>query len=227
LFFFEIELLNDYRNTDLEECIDKRESNSWIDLSRRQLTDRDMEIIVKQAMINKQCKELDLRRNEIQSNGIGILADELIQNQTLETLYLSFNFISDIGVYYLMESMSNNHTILKKLELDSNQITDQGAEYLSEMLKTNQTLLWLSLDNNQITNQGMKSIANVLSHSNQRLEELYMNGNKSIDDRSINVLISMIKQNLTIRKLSLENCGISKRGKMRLAKHRKDFSLIV
>jgi Ran GTPase-activating protein (RanGAP) involved in mRNA processing and transport len=222
--------LNDYRNTELEECIDKRESNSWIDLSRRQLTDRDMDIIVQQAMINKQCKELDLRRNEIQSNGIGILADQLIQNQTLEILYLSFNFISDMGVYYLMESMSNNYTKLKKLELDSNEITDQGAKYLSEILKINSILTWLSLDNNKITNQGMKSIADVLSHSNQRLEELYMNGNKSIDDQSINSLSSMIKQNSIIRKFSLENCGFFKRGKMRLqqiSKHKKNFSLII
>jgi Ran GTPase-activating protein (RanGAP) involved in mRNA processing and transport len=214
----------------LEECILKRESNSWIDLSRRQLTDRDMDIIVQQALINKQCKELDLRRNEIKSNGIGILADQLMQNQILVTLYLSFNFISDTGVRYLMESISNNHTRLKKLELDSNEITDQGAEYISEMLKTNQILTWLSLDNNNITNQGIKSLANVLRQSNQRLEELYINGNKSIDDQSINFLSLMIKQNSTIQKLSLENCGFSKRGKMRLeqiVKHKKNLSLIV
>jgi Ran GTPase-activating protein (RanGAP) involved in mRNA processing and transport len=223
-----LELLNDYQNSDLEKCIHKHQSNSWIDLSRQQLTARDMEIVVKHALINKKCKELDLRRNEINSDGIGILTDQLSTNQTLEILYLSFNFISDMGVYYLVESISLNNRILKKLELDSNEITDQGAEYLSQMLKTNQILIWLSLDNNNITNQGIKLIANVLSNSNQRVEELYINGNKFIDDQSINSLIIMIKQNQSIKKLSLENCGFTKKGKTRLqqvVKYKKNFSL--
>jgi Ran GTPase-activating protein (RanGAP) involved in mRNA processing and transport len=189
-----------------------------------------MEIVVRHALITKQCKELDLRRNEIKSDGLGILTDELDKNQTLETLYLSFNLISDLGVSFLVESLSFNNRILKKLELDSNEITDQGAEYLSEMLKTNQILIWLSLDNNQITNQGMQLIANVLSHSNRRLEELYINGNKFIDDQSVNALMTMMKRNQTMKKLGIENSGMTKRGKTRLqqvAKCKKDFTLIV
>lgn len=184
-----------------------------------------MEIVVRHALINKQCKELDLRRNEIHSNGIEILTDELANNKTLEILYLSFNFISDMGVYFLVQSNS-----LKKLELDSNEITDQGAEYISIMLKTNQILLWLSLDNNNITNYGMQLIVNVLSNSNRRLEELYINGNKFIDDQSINYFIPMIKQNQIIKKFSIENCGITKKGKTRLqqiVKYKKNFSLNV
>ena len=123
-----------YQNKKLEQLIRQKQECSKIYLYQQELTDRDMEIVIQEGMIDKQCKELYLGSNKFTSIGISILADSLNNNnQKLETLWLFDNQVSDDGVYFLAKTLERNNTTLKKLDLGKNNITDQGLKHLAQM----------------------------------------------------------------------------------------------
>jgi Ran GTPase-activating protein (RanGAP) involved in mRNA processing and transport len=94
--------------------------NSDVDLKRQDLTDQDMEIVVKEGIINKKCKCLNLEWNNITSAGASILAHALTNNNTLEQLWLYNNHVGDDGVASFVKILSLNNNILKKLGLRNN-----------------------------------------------------------------------------------------------------------
>ncbi|CAF5031898.1 unnamed protein product, partial [Rotaria sp. Silwood1] len=119
-----------YQNSKLEQKIAQSYNYSSICLDNMDLVDQDMEIIVKQAIITKQCNFISLQFNKFTSIGISILADALNNNNnnnnTLEILYLGNNYISDDGIYFLANILSMNNHTLKTLVLQKNRITDKG-----------------------------------------------------------------------------------------------------
>ncbi|CAF0748052.1 unnamed protein product [Rotaria sp. Silwood1] len=217
-----------YQNPQLEQSISKCQSHTTIDLSKQQLLDRDIETIIKQGLIEKQCTRLDLGYNLITSKGASILADALKNNTTLEELDFHNNRLSDLGVYSLAKVLSSNNSILKALGLGSNGITDNGVEHLAEMLKTNRTITWLALAGNQIGDYGVKLLANTLAHQNTSLLVLSLHVNKSISDTSVDIIIDMLQHNKSLKKLWIQDCNISEDGKLKLrdaAKIKQGFSL--
>ena len=194
------------------------------------LIDQDMEIIVKQAILNKQCKFLSLQSNKITSIGAAILADALNNNTTLETLYLDNNYISDHGVASLVNILSVHNNTLKILVLQQNRITDKGAKHLSELLKTNQTIIWLYLGENEITDEGIRLLTTAIETQNKTLEMLVLSSNKLLTDSSIDYLLPMIEHNQSLKKLWIDNCNLSEAGKQRLntiQQSKKDFYIRV
>lgn len=202
-----------HRNQKLEEQINAFDSHLTVDLRNENLIDDDMNIVVGQAVINKQCKRLFLQHNKITSNGMSRIATTLNNNMTLETLNLFGNHISDMGVKYLSEI---NNSILRVLDLGSNEITDLGVQYLVEMLKINQSLVYLSLSFNKIGNQGVQLLANTLTRHNHRLKELYLNGNQLINDCSIDSLVQMLKSNRSLKTFRIDQCNLSKKTRKKL-----------
>ena len=201
-----------------------------MNLNQTKLNDQDMFIVVQQAIVNKNCRELHLESNEITHQGASILADALIDNTNLEVLYLHDNQIFDSGVQDLSQALTTKNFTLKILDLSSNKITDEGAEYLSEMLKNNRTLTHLYLRNNQIGNRGMNALANTLAYPNQTLEELMINQNKTIDDLCTEILVNMLVQNRSLKVFRIEECNLSEIGKTRLrdiGKLKHDFTFSV
>jgi Ran GTPase-activating protein (RanGAP) involved in mRNA processing and transport len=201
-----------------------------MNLSEQNLTDEDMEIVMRDAIINKQCEELDLSKNNISSVGASIIAEALNNNTTLKILYLRRNRLDDIGVRTIAKILSLNNCKLGMLDLQSVGMTNEGAEYLAEMLKKNTQLVRLLLSNNEIDDRGVQRLANVLTHHNNTLKTLRIDGNESISDRIIDSLIEMLKHNPTLTCLDIEECNLSKQGKERLrqiAKSKKGFELTV
>ncbi|CAF3787935.1 unnamed protein product [Adineta steineri] len=217
-----------YQNIKLEQKLEQYYNHTSICLDEMELIDEDMNILVKQVIINKQCQLLSLQSNKITSIGISILANALNDNHTLETLKLGNNYISDNGVNSLVKILSipNNNTALTTLVLRNNGITDQGAEYLVQLLKINHTLSWLYLEENQIRDDGVRILAKTLENQNNKLKMLVLSSNKLITDTSIDYLIPMIQQNQTLKKLWIDNCNLSEAGKQRLdeiQQSRQDF----
>jgi hypothetical protein len=214
----------------LEELINEYQLSSAIYLWARELTDHDIELVVKKAIIGKRCTQLSLWGNEITSTGALILADALRNNTTVEQLYLSNNYIADIGVNSLTEVLSNHNSTLKILDLGTNGITDVGAQYLAEMLKCNATLTVLALSGNKISDRGMQFLAHALAYYNTSLEELYMLGSIFVCNSTIDALADMLLQNQSLKKLYLNNCNLSVSETERLqeiANSKNDFSLYV
>jgi Ran GTPase-activating protein (RanGAP) involved in mRNA processing and transport len=215
----------------LESIIDQKSLNSIIDLNDQELTDKYMPTIVKDAIGTKQCVKLLLSNNKFTSNGSSILAKALDNNTTLTFLNLSYNNLSDEGVQYLTEILSRNNSKLEVLSLHRTGITDQCAPYLAKMLKKNTTLTWLHLGRNKISDQSMRHLTEVLIDHNKTLKVLDLSHNKSITDSSIDYLIEMLKSNISLETLWINNCKISNQEKKRLQKfvesRRRFFLLFV
>ena len=190
-----------------------------------------MPIIVDSAIIKKKCTELKLGYNQITSEGVKILADALKENSTLERLNLFHNNIADQGVYYLTQALlSNEKSKVKMLFIGHNQITDKSIEYLCDLLKINRNIVHLGLSNNEISDRGVIVLANMLTNDNITLKELYLWGNKSIGDMSVDALADMLVYNRSLMKLVLFDCNLSDLSKERLrevVKPRKDFGLFL
>lgn len=229
--FFNLEFPN-YRNIKLEEKISQNYTQSSLCLDNLELVDHDVELVVKQAILDKQCQFLSLQSNKITSIGASILADALLNpNQIrMETLDLSKNYISDDGVESIVNSLSTRNHTLRTLILQKNKITDRGTRYLAEMLKTNETLIWLYLGENEISNEGVRLIAQTIERENHSLEILILSSNQLITDLSIDYLISMLEKNQSLKKLWIDNCNLSDAGKQRLesmGQSKKSFYLRV
>jgi len=205
-----------YQNRSLEEKIKKCQSCSRIDLRKEKLTDSDIEIVIQEAIINKQCTMLWLLENQITSKGVSILASALQSNITLEGLSLCNNGISDADVFYLTTALSDKKSKLNRLALTFNDITDEGVQYLAEMLKTNQILTQLWLGFNKITDHGVELLMNVLTYHNKTLHVLSLAWNELVTDSSVNFVIDMLEHNQTLRTFWLSNCNLSDTSKVKL-----------
>jgi hypothetical protein len=73
-------------------------------------------------------------------------------------------------------------------------------------------------------------LANVLTHHNTILKSLRVDGNKMVNDSSVDALVEMLKQNPTLNRLDIEKCKLSDQGKEKLrqiVRSKKDFDLEV
>jgi len=221
---------NNYQNKQLQDLIKQCQSQSEVNLMALNLNDEDMKIIVKDAVINKQCKQLYLQYNKITSVGASIIANALNNNATLEDLYLTDNRLCVKGVRSLMTILSLNNSTLSLLDLQDTSITDEGAMYVAEMLKTNTRLCRLLLGNNEISNRGVERLSEALSYHNNTLISLNLTNNKLISELGIESLIKILKHNQTLIYLYIEECDLSEKGKDKLrqiARTKKGFKLEV
>lgn len=217
-----------HQNQQLEQQIAQVGTHSEVDLDQHQVNDQDMEIVVREAIINKQCTQLLLRENQITPIGAAVLADALRNNNTLEELHLTHNQISDKGVQALAQALGINNNTITQLALGWNKITDTGAKYLAEMLKTNTKLLRIGLLHNEIGDQGVRVLARVLETHNKTLQGLSLDENTLVSDSSVDSLVDMIKRNQSLKELLVNGCGLSQKGIKRLRKAaatKRDFEL--
>lgn len=205
-----------YKNDHLQRKILQSKNAKEIDLLGEQLSDDDMKIVVNQAINKQQCICLKLIHNQLTSNAISILSQGLINNTQLERLSLWKNPIGDSGVEFLANALSTNRCVLKKLDLSENEITDRGAEYLGQMLRTNTRLTHLTLSQNRITDDGLRYLIDALLNRNQTLQVLSLTQNKLLTDECIDNLIELFESNGSLKKLWINDCDLSKRGRERL-----------
>ena len=211
-------------NRKLEEKINNCKSCSRIDLRKQKLTDLDMEFIINEAIINKQCTMLWFMDNQLTSQSISILASALHNNTTLEGLSLCRNGITDANVLHLTRALSNSKSKLNRLALTSNEITDEGAHYLAEMLKTNRSLTQLWLGFNKITDRGVQILTDVLAYHNKTLHVLSLSWNNLVTDSSVNFVLDMLEYNQTLRIIFLSNCNLSDTGRKKLGEATKLYN---
>ena len=213
----ESSLPNEYQHEQrLENYLSRYPSHAPIQFRFDQISNREMQLIVQQALIEKQCSELWLSHTRLTCQCALILSHGLFNNTSLIKLYLSDNSIGDRGVHALCRALTVENITLKELYLARNGITSQGANYLADMLKSNRTLITLSLYGNRIDDQGMKPLTDVLTQTNRSLEHLYLSGNNLMTDLSIEYILKMLKGNETLKKIHLFNCNFSEDGQKKL-----------
>ncbi|UJR07523.1 hypothetical protein I4U23_011811 [Adineta vaga] len=186
-----------------------------LDLTNRNVTDRDIEIIMNKAILRRQCSGLYLRKNQITHQGALIISNILHNNIRLKKLDLSYNNLSDRGIQYLTEGLMFNLTV-RELNLGSTGTTKQGVIYLVEMIRVNETLEILCLHKNNITDDGAKLLINALTQENRTLRILSLHTNKSITDKSVYSFIDLLKHNQTLKRVDIFECAFSIEAKTRL-----------
>ncbi|CAF1333352.1 unnamed protein product [Rotaria magnacalcarata] len=210
-----------YQNVQIQETIGHCKAYSRIDLRKQPITDSDIEIIIKEAIIKKQCSMLWLVSNRITSQGISNLAAALHKCTALEGLSLCDNAVNDTDVFHITSALSHYNTKLRRLALTSNNITDEGVQHLAEILKMNCSLTELWLGFNKITDRGVQILTDALAHYNKTLCVLSLSWNKLVTDSSVDFFIDMFENNQTLRTVCLTNCNLSESSKLKLRKATK------
>jgi len=82
-------------NSQLEKIPIEAKPYSKINLVNWNLVDHDMLTVANQAIVDKQCIELDLSSNCITSHDISTISTALSNTMTISRLYLSDNQIKD------------------------------------------------------------------------------------------------------------------------------------
>jgi Ran GTPase-activating protein (RanGAP) involved in mRNA processing and transport len=168
-----------------------------------------MAIILKYAVLEKQCQSLNLWGNQFTYESITILANVLNGNQTLKELDISHNHLLDKGVKIISKVLSLNTCLIKEIDLSSNGITDIGAEYLSNMLRKNRKLKALVLNKNDITDNGLILLANALVDDNKKLKELKIEANPFITRTGVIHILNLLKNNQILEDIYVKDCTIS------------------
>jgi Ran GTPase-activating protein (RanGAP) involved in mRNA processing and transport len=199
-----------YQTSKLQDLLNNCRCGSRIDLRKQILSDSDMELVINQAIVAKQCKMLWLKDNRLTSRGVSLLlASMLKSNIALEGLSLASNSICDHDLIQLVNILSMNTSKLNRLALTSNKITDSGVPYLAQMLKLNRTLTQLWLGYNEITDQGVHLLTETLANHNQTLQVLSLSANTMVTDASIDSFLQMLEHNRTLKVLALVGCHLS------------------
>ncbi|CAF3192408.1 unnamed protein product [Rotaria sp. Silwood2] len=206
-------IITHYRMAQLNECIRQCKPQSEAHLSGKRLSKSDVEVVIQQLMIDKQCRVLFVRECHITAEATLILSEALRDNSTLGGLFLSHNQLGDDGTNFLARALlGDNNSTLKELSLCHNGITDQGIEHLVRMLESNETLTSLWLGSNKITDQGLELLCQVLMQKNKTLQVLSLEWNKFRNDASVTILVDMLKKNQSLTTLNLENCKLPRSG---------------
>ncbi|UJR32728.1 hypothetical protein I4U23_020187 [Adineta vaga] len=205
-----------YGNAKLEQLLQQYQDHSHVNLSGEDLTDEDMNTILNEVIIKKECKQLLLESNKITSIGVSILVQGLHNNNSLNYLDLSHNQISDDGIATLVKILATNNETLTKLGLAKNQITDEGMKCLVKLIKTNRTLTQLDLCSNKIGNEGTRLLMNAITNHQSTIEVLWLMNNPLISDESVDSIIQMIKQTRSLKRLWIFKCSLSEISKRKL-----------
>ena len=169
---------DEYRNVDLEEKLNAY-TNGTLTLSKMELNNHDMAIIIQRGIREKQCAHLDLGTNMITLGGVRTLVENLTSNTTITALFLNDNDIGNESVRYLTQLLRGPNSIFTELDLHGTRVSDPGVMILSEVLRTNTTLAKLDLSDNF-----------------------------GITDECVEALLRMLDQNRTLTNLSLKGCRI-------------------
>jgi hypothetical protein len=120
--------------------------NDKVNFCEQRLIDKDIRIVVQQAIIDKQCSILYLTNNTITDEGAQHLGNVVQSNTSLKPLSMEKNRISGVGVRWIAQALhTNSNSTLTEINLGRNRITDEGVRFLAEVLHVNSTLeeLWL------------------------------------------------------------------------------------
>ena len=172
-----------------------------LDLSKKELGDEKVEILVQALEQNSSIHILDLKRNNLAEKGGKALGKLLESNQCLTSINLERNNLGEESGVALGKGLKNHPTLLhlnllgnkigdkggleivqsigpqmKELILASNEITDVTLKKLVEVLKGNNSLTKLSLWGNKITFEAAKLLIEALKEI-PTFQELYLHQN--------------------------------------------------
>lgn len=179
-----------------------------LSLDNQNLIDRDIEIIVEQAILKRRLLSLSLKKNNSTPVGTSILASAFTHPDCrLVRLTCSNNKLGDDGIGRIFETLPNT---LMFLDVDSNEVTDIGVERIAQALRTNVTLTELRLSGNPISDEGIQRLLRTILQYNNTLKTLTLANNRRMTDASYDIVVDFIKENRFLEYLYIGGSGLSK-----------------
>ena len=162
---------------------------------------------------------LNLTNNHcVKDQGATSLGKALSESSSLATLSVSNCLITAPGAGELMKGASKSLS-LTHLDMSYNHIAGDGAAAVGRALAVSRlkrgfgdtSLRFLSLSHCRLTSHDLTHFCRGLARSNLQVVDL--SHNSYIADAGAQVLQDALAQNLSLRRISLQGCGIGKEGK--------------
>ncbi len=201
------QLLEDLKNN----TSNPRIQDGKVDLFLTGLDDTDIEELCKVLESNTTIEELNLSGNNIGTKGAKTLARTLGRKvgkgiEHIKTLKIYGNHIGSEGTEAIAKAFFKSEKI-EELNLGGNNIftnstgsCNKGIKALGQLLLSNVSLTCLSLHDCDIPYKGINPIAESLS-SNGSLQELNIEGNRSIGPEGVKKITETLKNNRNLSAL--------------------------
>ena len=156
--------------------------------------------------IHCKIEELGFSWCSMTSDGVGEVVSGLSDNHTLRKLSLRHSQIGSEGAAAMATMLKRNSSLetlqLERCSIDSSGGVELGVE-LGVALERNKTLRVLWLRWNAIGGDGVRGLC-VGLENNSSLEELYLNGDKSLGEEGVSLLLKCVEEkNTGLKRLSL------------------------
>ena len=145
--------------------------------------------------IHCKIEELYLRRCQLTSDQIGEVVSGLSEDHTLRELWLNCNQIGSEGAVAIAEMLKTNSS-LEVLWLEECGVGSSGGVELGRALERNKTLRNLGLSKNALGDDGVRGLSEGLKH-NSSLEELFLQGDESLGEKGVSLLLKCVEENNT------------------------------
>ncbi|GAB1609227.1 uncharacterized protein LOC115226851 [Argonauta hians] len=177
-------------------------------LGKTQLTGSDIGLLSIPLQKNTTLTVLDIRLNNIGNEGATMVGNALEQNSTLTHLNLSSTGMNGTGCKRICDALKHNKA-LEELDFSFVEISDEGCVHIAEMLRQNEALKKLRLRSSSITWSGCKFLFEALA-CNTTLADLDMSRN-FIGNEGTDIISRHLAEDgaSCLRKLNLENCGLT------------------
>ena len=129
------------------------------------------------------------------SDGVGEVMSGLSDNHTLRMLDFSYNQIRSEGAVTIATMLKTN-TSLQELYLHECSIDSSGGVELGTALERNKTLRKLSLSKNALGDDGVRGLI-VGLENNSSLEELRLDGDESLGEEGVSLLLKCVEEKNT------------------------------
>ena len=191
-----------------------------LDISHNSFSEKRMAKLIETLRKSKiTLKKLKLTGNTIGEDGVKALREFLRAKKDIEELNIDGSMISIMADH--IETFP-----FKTLNMNYTAVSIDSCTSLATMLRHSDCQLQeLHISHCKIDSYGAREIAEGLVQ-NHSVEEVFMFGNENIGDIGAGSIADMLKENSTIVKLDLHNCGITSEGCVQLEKEvRKNTTL--
>lgn len=185
---------NDLTDHDVEvmlNCLHRKNGLKDLDLSNNILCDQSATRLSNVLEKNFVLEKLSVASNQLEATGLKAMQPGLRKNKTLLTLNISWNYLHDAGAEILGEIIAENRS-LTEISACGNLFSALAANWLAKGVASNSKLKFLRIGQNLLRNLGAYEFLNVLFESSSTamvLEILDING--TVVDRRFKELVEL------------------------------------
>ena len=187
---------------------------SVLNLSRNNIGDEGVELLVKALKNSQSLVSLDISSNSISPKGGNMIFTKFIYQQSIINLDISShegvnrNRLTKKGIKNIQNFLKKN-LFVEKLNLNSNSLRNEGFELICKGINNNFTLRELSIGNNDIDEEGLKQCLNYINTT--KIMSLNLGGNK-IKDEGIIIFSNNLRHFPELKSINISNCNIKYKG---------------